>query len=709
VRGLRLVLPLALAVGACAPLTAEADAAPAPCGPRASWVAGSTAVCGGVLEYGDYLFDAFGADTQPSMPSPSSPYGNGGLGQAPAGDLAEPAGLEGVADLVRFRVRVTGDVLELEAELNAVYAFAPEAARVVVALDTDGNPGTGGGAWGTADVRSAGWDEVHVLDQVDASKNTASARLRVPRAARWRLQAVTALADGTPLNVAFRDDAETGAFWDENQAAMLASGDVSPSGVTVDTAELRAGRTRASVTPTGRRLQRVYTSRYTAGKGEGVDPAGVPTPAFKPLQPPGTQARITMVGRYLPYSFSLPAGPGPHGLQLVQHGIFQNIDSQTTPGALDRLSRQVGRVLVGPTGRGPTSWYAGLSQRDVLDAVADVLANYPVDEDRVVAGGYSMGGYGTLSLVTDYPDLFAGFVDWVGYVSCTEPAPVECVVGGQLFDPAQRVGNLRHVPGGLLYSAADELVHVSQALGLQSALARSDVPHTFWLHAAEHLTFLALDDWRKESTLSATWPARVRNPARVTYRTDRRFFFPQWDLVPDGAYWVDGMQPVRDGWADVDATTSGCGTPVPVIADGTPEVGTDPVPWTSTSRVVTGVRRVAARPHLDLRTAGLAAVAVDARRACLTRSFTYSATTDVPLVLTLSDGRSVRLPAGTSSGTVAARAAAPATDAHPAPAGPALPATGLPGWSLPAAVVLLLVAGALVRRRAVSGSSRGPG
>ncbi len=65
-------------------------------------------------------------------------------------------------------------------------------------------------------------------------------------------------------------------------------------------------------------------------------------------------------------------------------------------------------------GRGIASNYANLSERDVLDAIADVRRFYNVDESRIYLFGVSMGGFGTWSLACRYPDLFAASAAYCG-------------------------------------------------------------------------------------------------------------------------------------------------------------------------------------------------------------------------------------------------------------------------------------------------------
>ena len=139
-------------------------------------------------------------------------------------------------------------------------------------------------------------------------------------------------------------------------------------------------------------------------------------------------------GRNQPYGIYMPErGPAPHGMQLALHGYSANhtslIDSHR--GMQQNVGEALNRILVVPLGRGPHGWYSDISERDVLDVMADVEANYPVDRERVFAGGYSMGGYGTLRFATLYPHRFAGFIDWVGYPgdACGQPDVQQCQTG----------------------------------------------------------------------------------------------------------------------------------------------------------------------------------------------------------------------------------------------------------------------------------------
>src|SRR5437868_6759357 len=150
---MRRVLPFVLLLAAFAwPAAARADS----CTEPYSWVAGSTSLCKGAIVYNDYVDDDYGADTGNSNTTSRT------AGLAPsAGDESYPDGKDATADIVRLTLRIDGDKLDVSALMNALYV--PDSTVVAVAVDTDGNPATGGGKWGTLDVSSKGWDRIAYL------------------------------------------------------------------------------------------------------------------------------------------------------------------------------------------------------------------------------------------------------------------------------------------------------------------------------------------------------------------------------------------------------------------------------------------------------------------------------------------------------------------------------------------------------------------
>lgn len=663
---------------------------------RSSWVAGSTELCQGRLVYRDYVYDDYGADAGVISPDPvllnltnrmggrGSPLANTPSLLAPsAGDKRYPAGLENTADLVKLTLAIEGGELVADFELNTL--FNADDALAAIAIDSDNNPATGGGAWTPLKTASQGWEVLKVFSAGNPVSNHIIGRLPLPAGSRWRVQAAVAQKDGTVMNVAFRGIDEqaragtlpdqilpgSGNFWEDRQAAVLASGDISAFGEVVQVADLRNGVSRAAVKPTGFH-QRVYTSQYTLG--EGIRMSGVPGRHGDTQLP--CEQYFHYLGKYQPYGVYLPAGTaaGKPGVQVVMHGCEANHASQVNqPNMQKQFGEDLNRILVSPLGRGPYGFYSGLSERDVLDALADVEMTYATDKERVFSSGYSMGGYGAMRLAALYPDRFAGVVSWVGFSGDVTNLPLP---GNPLPDLLTQLGqastipnfaygtgigraeniidflgNLRHVPGAYLYGALDELVQVSSSLALAQRLDEVGVPYQFYLHpVADHLTFMLLDGWQKEATYTGDL-VRVKSPSRVSYRTDLAYNYPEYGIAHDKAYWVSGITGRAAGYSDVDLSAPGCGGSAWALASGQ-DAGTDPVPWVATLRRITGSEPVAVAAKITGSLRNVSALRIDADATCLKgRTVSYDIDSDGPVQLRFSDGRSLTLAAGASQGS----------------------------------------------------------
>ncbi|MBX3251869.1 MAG: prolyl oligopeptidase family serine peptidase, partial [Myxococcales bacterium] len=71
-------------------------------------------------------------------------------------------------------------------------------------------------------------------------------------------------------------------------------------------------------------------------------------------------------------------------------------------------------IVIAPEARGQTH-YRHAGEIDVLEAMADVRARYPVDASRIYVTGGSMGGTGAAYLPFRHPDLFAASASLAGY------------------------------------------------------------------------------------------------------------------------------------------------------------------------------------------------------------------------------------------------------------------------------------------------------
>ena len=659
-------LAAAAALVSLAPPTASA-AASCSTAPR-SWTGGSVDLCRGTLVYSDYVDDDYGADTGEVNSNSRT------ASLAPtAGDQAYPAaGQDATADLVRLTLRVRGRRLLVRGLLNAL--FQPRQTTLAIAIDTDNKRTTGGGKWKGLDVSSKGWDKLYLLRRGNPRTNTISGSVRLPAGRKWRLQAATAIAsNGQVMNVAFRGiheqasaggvgtTSDSGSWFEDKQAAALGVGDISEFGVKIHPAAMRAHRTRLQNVDRGLH-ERVYRSRYTVPpRNEGVDVEGVPGRGNGGGGPPlGFEQTFQYLGHFQPYGIYIPKGRGPFGMQMVFHGsssVFSALINK--PGMQQRFGENLHRILVVPEARGQNGFGSDISERDLLDVMADVERTYRVDRDQVFSGGYSQGGYITYRMAELYPDRFAGAVDWVGFTGDDangSPAvnPIHYTAGA-VGNAIDYVGNLRWVPTAMLYAGGDELVHVWTANAIDAAFGDTDNVFNFYLHpGAEHLTLAALDDWRKEAAYTRNL-RRVHNPPRVSYRTATFLDDPKLGIVHDRAYWVSKIRGRKTGkeFEDVDLTTAACGGTTPVLKK-TSASGSDPVPWNGDGQAVASRKPIKKAAKLSGTLTNVASLRIDAGRTCLKGgSFGYDLRTDGPTRLTFSDGRTLRLSgSGRHTGTV---------------------------------------------------------
>jgi len=311
--------------------------------------------CHGVLSYGDYVDDDYGADTgQTNTTSRSASL------MPSAGDQSYPPGQDATADLVLLKLQVRGNRLEVSALLNALYQ--PHETVLAVAIDTDNNPRTGGGRWGRLDVSSSGWDKIAFFSNGDPASNVISGSLPLPPGKVWRVQAATAIASsGQVMNVAFRGtdeqasakgagtNSDSGSWFEDKQAAALGLGDISQFGTVVNVSDLKRKVTRAAADPAGLH-ERVYRSAYSVPPGKGVNVAGVPGRGNGGGQTHlGFEQTFQYLGHYQPYGIYIPRQRGQHGMQMLFHGSSSGLSGLVNePGMQRRFGEDLNRVLVVP-------------------------------------------------------------------------------------------------------------------------------------------------------------------------------------------------------------------------------------------------------------------------------------------------------------------------------------------------------------------------
>lgn len=125
--------------------------------------------------------------------------------------------------------------------------------------------------------------------------------------------------------------------------------------------------------------------------------------------------RSTLDGTLQPYCVNIPANVDParaYPLIVYLHGSAS--DETNLAGVLN-LFPTGEYILLGPRGRGPSNcWSAEHAQEDIAEAIEAVCRSYPVDRERIILTGFSMGGYGVLRTHAQTPGRFAALAIFSG-------------------------------------------------------------------------------------------------------------------------------------------------------------------------------------------------------------------------------------------------------------------------------------------------------
>ncbi len=124
-----------------------------------------------------------------------------------------------------------------------------------------------------------------------------------------------------------------------------------------------------------------------------------------------------------PYRFFVPqrldeltAGGKTVPLVVLLHGYVPSYDKLDWVNITEEMAaafERLGCILLLPFGRSNTD-FLSVGEVDVLRAIEETRARYPVDPARVYLAGYSMGGSGVWTLLAHYPDRFAAAQVWSG-------------------------------------------------------------------------------------------------------------------------------------------------------------------------------------------------------------------------------------------------------------------------------------------------------
>jgi dienelactone hydrolase len=441
--------------------------------------------------------------------------------------------------------------------------------------------------------------------------------------------------------------------WREHaQAKALAARDISPFHADIDFGKLDAGTTDYNVPETGY-ISRLYASRYDFTDsdvefepGEGIDgEANVITGQIQPY------------AIYVPESYD-PDEPTPFLLNL--HSLFSTYNEYGVlmPDQLKQLGEQRGSIVMIPEGRGGEGWWRGEAELDAFEAWSDAASRYNLDFDRTSITGYSMGGYGTEKLASQYPDLFANGFPIVG------PQDEKAFAGtlgedfGTVYNVLRLTENLRHVPLLLWNGANDELVPISGVLRYEQKLRDLGYRHELDVFTGyDHFAFGLMDDWGPGRDF-LTGATVERTPPQITYRAIPATDYEELGLIHDGAYWVSDIT-VADGNESglVDVRSAAINEAPPIVVDYR-SLGTEPAPHIKRgTRWNESFQELSLRNALDITLEAVRSVTIWVEEAQLSTEIPIEMNIDssTPATITLASSNAttdVRVPAGHSEKTI---------------------------------------------------------
>jgi len=106
-----------------------------------------------------------------------------------------------------------------------------------------------------------------------------------------------------------------------------------------------------------------------------------------------------------PYSIYVPGDFDPEAkypLLVYLHGSGQDDRALFSTSVIEE-----GFIVVAPNGRGTSNCFATPEALiDIREAIDDVRKNYPIDDQKIILSGFSMGGYGVYRTFYEYPGMF---------------------------------------------------------------------------------------------------------------------------------------------------------------------------------------------------------------------------------------------------------------------------------------------------------------
>ena len=452
------------------------------------------------------------------------------------------------------------------------------------------------------------------------------------------------------FNVAFRSNSQepipsvtagagaiTDARWwrDEGQGTALATGDISKFHAYVSFAKLHRGATDNSQVPKTGAFDRILPSHYEVAQGAnfanecGLQGASNPSSCTPEYQ-----------GQLQPYAIYVPgSGPpaGGYGMTLLLHSLSANYNQYTgTRNQSQFANRAIPSIVITPEARGPDQFYEGLGEADVFEVWAAVARLYELNPSYTDITGYSMGGFGTFDVGSQFPDLFARAQPTVGEETNNNVLP-----------------SMRNLPVLMWNVAGDELVGVQAYTQTEQKLVSLGYRVELHVHQPcanqlcsalfpNHLQLAINDQFAPAAAFLGSATVNY-NPPHVTYVVDAARDASKYGVVADHAYWASGMTVRQSGsLGQFDALSHGfgLGDPVPSGMQG-PTPGTlsggnmGDIHYAALTQTWGAAPRTPSSDSVDINATNIATATIDPSRAGVDCNAKLNVTTDGPTAITL--------------------------------------------------------------------------
>jgi hypothetical protein len=135
-------------------------------------------------------------------------------------------------------------------------------------------------------------------------------------------------------------------------------------------------------------------------------------------------------------------------------------------------AQEHGYLLAIPTGQTGAEWWTAVGARNVLDVIQGVKRDYNVDENLVVATGFSDGASGSYYLALTHPTPFAAFIPLNGHLAVTQAGGLQTHLLNLLNKPLYAV----NTENDSLYPSASVKPLVEALRELDADLVWRDIP-----------------------------------------------------------------------------------------------------------------------------------------------------------------------------------------------------------------------------------------